>query len=589
MLQFLAGCHINQTVLLFLIPELAPLYFVNKDLKNVVSPVDYAELGRMLDEADYDVTKTRNLVEGFCDGFSIGYEGKQNVKLNAPNLKLEVGSKVKLWNKVMKEVELGRYAGPFAEPPFEFYIQSPIGLVPKDGGRKTRLIFHLSYPRKTKSGLPLSVNANTPKEKTSVKYKDFEQAVILCIRAGENCKLGKSDMSSAFRHLGIKPEHWKFLVMKAESPFDGRTYYFVDKCLPFGAAISCAHFQGFSDAVAHLVWYQTGEVTINYLDDYLFVAVLKIICNNQIRIFLKICAAIRFPVALEKTFWATTRLTFLGFLIDSALQMVFLPAEKVQKAQDVIRSLLGRRSRKMTIKEVQQICGLLNFFCRCVIPGRAFTRRLYACTAGTKLMPHHHIRINGEMRMDLELWLEFLQHPTAYCRPFMDYSNGIQPVVVPIYTDASRNFDLGAGGVCSNRWWFALQWDRQFMEQNQPSIEYLELYAVTIAVLNWTSMEQFRNKRIALHCDNMSVVHMINSNTSSCKNCMVLIRIIVMHSLINNVRIYARHISGVANVRSDLLSRKKFHKFWEMSGDTFQTKPTKLPELIWPMHKVWLK
>ena len=45
----------------------------------------------------------------------------------------------------MKEVRLKRVAGPFKEIPFESFIQSAIGLVPKAGSDKTRLIFHLSY------------------------------------------------------------------------------------------------------------------------------------------------------------------------------------------------------------------------------------------------------------------------------------------------------------------------------------------------------------------------------------------------------------------------------------------------------------
>ena len=78
----------------------------------------------------------------------------------------------------MKEVGLGHYAGPYQQPPFQTYKQSPIGLVPKDGGTKTRLIFHLSYP---KNGTT-SVNYNTPKEKCKVKYPSFDDAVRLCLK-----------------------------------------------------------------------------------------------------------------------------------------------------------------------------------------------------------------------------------------------------------------------------------------------------------------------------------------------------------------------------------------------------------------------
>ena len=54
--------------------------------------------------------------------------------------------------------------------------------------------------------------------------------------------IGKSDMRSAFRNLGMKKSQFSLLVMKAKSPLDGKIYFFIDKCLPFGASISCAHF-----------------------------------------------------------------------------------------------------------------------------------------------------------------------------------------------------------------------------------------------------------------------------------------------------------------------------------------------------------
>ena len=107
----------------------------------------------------------------------IGYRGTSNVIREAPNLKLTVGDETILWNKVMKEVKEKRYAGPYKKPPFKSYIQSPIGLVPKDHGKDVRLIFHLSYPRNPKSGLKESLNANTPEHLSSVKYKDFDQVV----------------------------------------------------------------------------------------------------------------------------------------------------------------------------------------------------------------------------------------------------------------------------------------------------------------------------------------------------------------------------------------------------------------------------
>ena len=280
------------------------MQYTNFDLDNIKTPVNVEEFAKLLSQSNYDRTEAEFLVQSFKEGFTIGYNGPENVQIKSPNLKFrEVGNPVLLWNKVMKEVKELRYAGPFHTIPFDNYIQSPIGLVPKDGGKDTRLIFHLSYPRNGSS----SVNANTPAEICTVKYPDFMDAIQLCIRQGKGCKIAKSDMKSAFRNLGIRKEDSKFLIMKAESPLDGKTYYFVDKCLPFGASISCAHFQRFSKAVRHIVEWLTKQKLVNYLDDYFFAQLLKLLCNNQVKTFLQVCGQIAFPVSLEKTFWATTK------------------------------------------------------------------------------------------------------------------------------------------------------------------------------------------------------------------------------------------------------------------------------------------
>ena len=209
-----------------------PLYSENFDLENMITPVNADLYECLLIQAEYPANKIKYLVVGFMNGFDIGYRGPSNVKRKARNLKFTIGDEVILWNKRMKEVQLKRFAGPYKNIPFEHYIQSPVGLVPKDNGASTRLIFHLSYPR---SGS--SLNSETPKELCTVQYPDFCEAIRLCLQEGKNCAIAKSDMKSAFCNLGILPSQYYLLVMYAVSPFDGQVYYFVDKCLPFGASI----------------------------------------------------------------------------------------------------------------------------------------------------------------------------------------------------------------------------------------------------------------------------------------------------------------------------------------------------------------
>ena len=69
---------------------------------------------------------------------------------------------------------------------------------------------------------------------------------------------------------------------------------------------------------------------------------------------------------------------------------------------------------------------------------------------------------------------------------------------------------MGLGAFFQDRW-FAKMWDKEFLQKCEPSIAYLELYALTAAILTW--QEDLQSMRIIIHCDNQSVVNMVN-NTS---------------------------------------------------------------------------
>ena len=97
-----------------------------------------------LKKADYPDRDRIFLVQGFKPGFDLCYKDAKTVRIRAPNLKIR--DEIDLWNKVMKEVKMKRYPGPYYQIPYKTdFIRSPIGLVPKDGGEDVRLIFYLSY------------------------------------------------------------------------------------------------------------------------------------------------------------------------------------------------------------------------------------------------------------------------------------------------------------------------------------------------------------------------------------------------------------------------------------------------------------
>ena len=167
----------------------------------------------------------------------------------------------------------------------------------------------------------------------------------------------------------------------------------------------------------------------------------------------------------------------------------------------------------------------------------------------------------------------------------MDFSKFIIANEVDLYSDASGK--LGMGDLCRSKWMYQM-WPQAFFTKCKPSIEFLELYAITAGVLAWINL--FKNRRVILFFDNQSVVDMINITSTSCKNCMVLIRIIVLKGLMENVRIFAKHVSGISSGLADSLSRGRiayFHELCKKKGRIMDQKPVEVPQEIWPITKIW--
>ena len=139
--------------------------------------------------------------------------------------------------KVAKELEAHRLAGPLDSPPFPVFRVSPLGIVPKKTPRDFRMIHHLSYPRGE------SVNDGISYEHSSVQYANVDKAIKLITQTGVGSYLAETDIKSAFRILSVNPQDHHLLGIK----WSGQ-YYF-DKCMPMGCSSSCKTFETFSTAI----------------------------------------------------------------------------------------------------------------------------------------------------------------------------------------------------------------------------------------------------------------------------------------------------------------------------------------------------
>ena len=277
----------------------------------------------------------------------------------------------------------------------------------------------------------------------------------------------------------------------------------------------------------------------------------------------------------------------MGILLNGRTKSLSIPEDKITKAYNLVAKF--SQKCKATVRDVQQLAGTLNFLNRAIVPGRVFMCRMYAKFAnlGKKVKKYHHVRIDAEFRNDCKVWMTFLQHPTAFARPMIDFEqNTFTAIELDFYTDASLNEFFGFGCVFGIRWTFG-KWEKDFIKINIPSICYLELYALCVGVLTWSHLIQ--NKRVVIFCDNQATVNIVINLGSKCKNCMQLLRILTLDNLINNRRVFAKYVNTKLNSRADLLSRMKFETFFKIAGKQVNPEPSPLPERIWPLSKIWIR
>ena len=279
-------------------------------------------------------------------------------------------------------------------------------------------------------------------------------------------------------------------------------------------------------------------------------------------------------------------------LLDGKNRLIAIQEEKRRRALHLIRLFIQRK--KATVKEIQQLAGLLNFLNRAIVPGRVFMRRMYSKymhladnRSQTKLKPFHHINLDAKFRADWRIWEQFLSTKisTVINHLFMDWEKTLLADDLGFYTDASKNPLLGFGCICGTKWTYG-QWESNYILKFNPNIEYLELLALCIGVFTWKT--SLRNTHLLVHCDNQSVVEMVNSSSSRCKNCMQLLRFLTLNSLQYNTRVFAVHLSSKQNYLSDCLSRLKFKQFFEAAPLGIADFPDPLPAELWPASKIWV-
>ena len=112
---------------------------------------------------------------------------------------------------------------------------------------------------------------------------------------------------------------------------------------------------------------------------------------------------------------------------------------------------------------------------------------------------------------------------------------------------------------------------------SQCHITVKELVPIVIAAAIWGS--QWQGQTIAVKCDNMAVVSIINKGTSHDPDAMHLARCLAFIKAKYDLELVASHIRGVENTIADALSRNNMTLFRSLTPQAHR-RPAEIPDTL---------
>ena len=185
----------------------------------------------------------------------------------------------------------GRILGLFPPASLDGVQVSPLGVVPKKGVNKWRLILDLSSPEGH------SVNDAISRDLCSLSYISVDDAAKAVTRVGRGALLAKVDIKNAYRIVEVHPEDRLLLGMQ----FEGLLY--VDSVLPFGLRSAPKIFTAIADALEWIVSKAGVRTMFHYLDDFLIVAhPASNQCRDDLRRLLDVFTHLRVPIETRRPY-----------------------------------------------------------------------------------------------------------------------------------------------------------------------------------------------------------------------------------------------------------------------------------------------
>ena len=320
-----------------------------------------------------------------------------------------------------------------------------------------------------------------------VQYFHFKMETLSCILAlvQPMCYMATFDLTDAYLTVAINGIHVKFLKFK----WQGKIYMYI--VLPFGISSAPRKFTKLLKPILSFLRKQ-GIVILMYIDDGWTMALTYDLCFSQISYVMKSFTSFGFLINKKKSRPnPSQRVTSLGFIIDSVLMMVFLPADKTASVVSFCRAILSKET--FSIRFLASFIGtLVSTFPACPfgrLHYRSFERVKVKALFANSYDYDYHCSLDEHCFNDVWWWL-----------------NNISSTSCPINRSGPSQFmntdasDYGWGAVCNGlvaQGHFSIKECSYFIAEKEMIAVYFGLKAF---------LHFFSNSHVLIRCDNTTAV-----------------------------------------------------------------------------------
>jgi hypothetical protein len=279
---------------------------------------------------------------------------------------------------------------------------------------------------------------------------------------------------------------------------------------------------------------------VAYIDDFLVVVGKSYEdCNRALHCLLQLVRQLGFYVSYDKVVGPTQHITFLGLEINTKDCTLSLGADKLSKLEHQLRQFAARK--RASLRQLQQLAGILNYACKAVRGGKFFLRRVLDAMLPLK-QQRHKARLSAEVKKDLHWWLTYLR--TFNGTVYFDETSKVH-----VWVDACN---VSAGAFCGGDWQYTV-FQCDVPAATGLHINYKEVIAAVSAIEVWA--HKCVGKTVVIHTDSTATKGIINKGRTVNAYINSMLRKMFWVCVKHDVQVIAVSVSGVLNHIADTISR----------------------------------